>query len=410
MTFFKQTSAASNKPQHGGTGSSAQKIMPFSSIAQLGQASSAHKTQSRLTTASLALGMGLLLAACSDKPKTENAEQEAAVKAAPALTVSVVSPSQTKVTSNMQASGNVAAWQEASIGAEVPGLRLTSVRANVGDWVQKGQLLATFEGSSVAAQTAELEASIAEAKVNLKEAQLNAARFNELKGTGAVSEYQISQANAAAEAASKRLSALNASQQAQAIRSDNTRVVAPDSGLISARNATVGAVVGTGAELFRLIRGGRLEWQGEVTAAERAKLKVGMPVRVTSPSGLIVNTRIRALAPSVNAQTRKSLIYADLPASKGSSSFAAGMFVKGSIALGEHKAQVLPRQAVVLRDGFYTVFAVRPDHTVNALRVTTGEQLEDSMEIVSGLPDGVQVVLDGAGFLNDGDAVKVVTP
>ena len=53
-------------------------------------------------------------------------------------------------------------------------------------------------------------------------------------------------------------------------------VVAPDAGVVSARTATLGAVASVGQELFRLIRGNRLEWRAEVTASELARIRPGM--------------------------------------------------------------------------------------------------------------------------------------
>ena len=79
----------------------------------------------------------------------------AAPTAKAALTVSSVSPSSGSLALKLGANGSVAAWQEASIGAEVNGLKLTDVRVNVGDVVRKGQVLATFstEGIIVSSKT-----------------------------------------------------------------------------------------------------------------------------------------------------------------------------------------------------------------------------------------------------------------
>jgi hypothetical protein len=68
----------------------------------------------------------------------------------------------------------------------------------------------------------------------------------------------------------------------------------------------------------------------------------------------------------------------------------------------------VPQSAIVPRDGFNNVFLLRPDQKVAQLKVQVGRRLNDRIEITSALPDGAQVVVQGAGFLNDGDLVRVV--
>ena len=82
------------------------------------------------------------------------ADEPKAGQPRPALTVSTAQPQRTAVPVRLAANGNVAAWQEASIGAESNGLRLTDVRVNVGDVVKAGQVLATFSAETVLADVA----------------------------------------------------------------------------------------------------------------------------------------------------------------------------------------------------------------------------------------------------------------
>ena len=228
-------------------------------------------SQPKLLALVTAIALVLGGAACSgktdgaDAAKTDKAgAAPAAVKAA--LTVTAVQPSNSSLALKLAANGNVAAWQEASIGAEASGLRLTQVLVNVGDSVKKGQLLATFAGDAVQADVAQAKAALMEAQANALDAAANAERARTLQNTGALSTQQINQYLTAEKTAAARVQAAQATLSAQGVRTQNTQVRAPDNGVISARGATVGAVVGAGAELFRLIRGGRLEWRAEVTS------------------------------------------------------------------------------------------------------------------------------------------------
>lgn len=343
--------------------------------------------------------------AASAPAKTDNG----ASAAKPALTVSTTQPIIASLAINIAANGNVAAWQEASVGAEASGLRLTQVLVNVGDAVKKGQLLATFAGDAVQADVAQAKASLMEAEANALDAKGNAERARTLQNTGALSTQQINQYLTAEKTAAAKVQAAQATLNAQAVRTQNTQVRAPDNGVISARGATVGAVVGAGAELFRMIRGGRLEWRAEVTSTELGRVKSGSTATVTAADGSTVQGKVRMIAPTVDPQTRAALVYVDLPATPGMSSPArAGMFARGEFALGDSSALMVPQTAVVIRDGFSYVYRLGTDNRVARLKVSTGRLVGDQIEITSALASDARLVASGAGFLNDGDLVRVV--
>jgi len=327
--------------------------------------------------------------------------------AKPALTVTTARATQADWPLKLAANGNIAAWQEAVVGAESNGLRLNDVRVNVGDNVKRGQVLATFAPESIQGDLAQQSASVAEAEAALAEAEANAARARTLQETGAMSVQQINQYVTAAKTAQARLNAAKAVRDNGRIRLGYTRVVAPDDGVISARTATVGAVVGTGQELFRLIRKNRLEWRAEVTAAELAKVSPGQAVVVTTPTGATVNGKVRVVAPTVDTATRNALVYVDLV---NSAAAKAGMFAKGDFAVGAASALSLPQQAVILRDGFSYVFKLEPGNKVSQLKVQTGRRVGERVEIISGVKAGEEVVATGAAFLAEGDTVRISAP
>ncbi len=185
----------------------------------------------------------------------------------------------------MSANGNIVAWQEAIIGAELAGLRLTEVLVDVGDTVKRGQPLARIAADAVAADLAQARASVAEAEASLVEAKANAERSRQLQAQGFISAQATIQVFTAEQTAQARLAAARARVQAEDVRLAQTRILSPDDGVISARTATVGSLTQPNQELFRLIRGGRLEWRAEVTASELAGLRPGMAASLTTPSG-----------------------------------------------------------------------------------------------------------------------------
>lgn len=373
----------------------------------------------------VALGLALALAACGDKGTggehkagSEAAKSGAAPAGAPlaardaaakgpkpALTVSIERPRAMTLGRSLSANGVMAPWQEASIGAEVGGLKLTAVNVNVGDTVRKGQVLATLSPTAVQIDMMNLKAQIAEAEATLADARANAERARQLDQTGAISAQQIAQFVTAEKTAQARLEAARARLQSEELRLANTRILASDAGVISARTATLGAVVQPGQELFRMIRQGRLEWRGEVTGAELPRIRIGQAVALEAPDGSAVRGKVRMLAPVVDAQTRNALVYVDVPSG---SSLKAGMLVKGAFDLGQGQALTVPQSALLRRDGFSYLYLLEGADRVRLVKVETGQRSGDRIEISKGLAPEAGFVRSGVGFLNDGDLVRVV--
>jgi RND family efflux transporter MFP subunit len=310
-----------------------------------------------------------------------------------ALTITAASPQRVNWPLSLQAQGAVAAWQEASVGAQIGGYELIDVRVNVGDQVKKGQVLARFNPALLRADEAQLQASDEQAEANRK-------RILSLKSSGAVSDQDLLQYVTQA----KTADALLASKRLQIRYTD---VLAPDDGAISARTATLGAVVPTGQELFRLIRQNRLEWRGELTAAQLSHIRVGQEIALILPDGTAASARVRQTAPSLDPLSRLGFVYADI--ARGSAA-RAGMYADGHVILGTSPATVVPAQSVVIRDGRSYVLKLigsGGDQKISLAAVSVGRRQGDLAEIIAGIGSGDRVAVQGAGFLNEGDAVRV---
>lgn len=372
----------------------------------------AESTSAPRSRRALVVGASLALAAAGIAAFTwvaRAADNGPAVAAAPtraALTVTVTGLQRAQWPQTLSANGSIAAWQEASIGAEAHGLRLARVDAQVGDRVRRDQVLARFADDTVQAELAQLRAAVAEAEALLAEAQANAQRARDLQASGALSAQQIQQMLTAERAAQARLEAQSAAAQAQQVRLGQTEVRAPDDGVISARSATVGAVTPAGTELFRLIRQGRVEWRAEVPAAQLGAIRPGQRVRVTPAGGRAVEGRVRQIAPTVDPATRSGIVFVDLP--RGNDAVKAGMFAAGEFDVGRAEVQWLPQAAVQLGEGLHHVFVVGDGDRVQRVRVEVGRRLGEAIEIRAGLAADARVVASGGAFLADGDTVRVV--
>lgn len=328
----------------------------------------------------------------------------AAGPARPALAVTLVSPTARDWPRQLEASGGLYAWQEGVVAAETGGLRVVEIAVEVGDRVSRGQELARLSQETVKADLAAQEARVAQVRSALAEARANGQRARTVKDKGAMSEQQITQYLIAEEAAKANLAAAEAALESQRIRLRQTRILAVDDGVVSARGATLGTVVQTGTELFRIVRQGRIEWRAEVTAAQLALVKPGQEAVLKLAGGETVTGRVRIAAPTLDANTRYALVYVDVPAD---SPARAGMFARGTIRVGESPALTLPESAVILRDGKSLVFELGEGDRVIQRQVETGRRADGRVEIRDGLATAARVVASGGAFLNDGDLVRV---
>jgi multidrug efflux pump subunit AcrA (membrane-fusion protein) len=273
------------------------------------------------------------------------AEQTATAASRPALTVRTTALREDKWTRTIAANGSIVPWQEAIISAQVQGLRIAEVKVSIGDHVQQGDVLVTLD---------------------------NLART----GTDAPFSAQ-------------------------------GRIVAPDSGIISAANANVGSMPQSGTELFRLIRKGRLEWRPELTAEELMLIRKGMSAEIELGEGRFIKGTVRAISPSVNMQTRYGYALVALPDSKG---IVAGAFARGSfdISGGKKTLHTLPQSAVMQRGSMTYVLVVGKDNRVHEQAVTIGQRKGDRVQIRQGLKTDEPVVESGGSFLTEGDVVQIV--
>ena len=354
-----------------------------------------------IVSIALIVGFGVALGACSKHPDANTKTT------APTLTVETVSPMQQQWPERISASGEIAAWQEAIIGAEVGGVRLHQVLVNVGDTVKKGQLLAHFNEDSLRIDLARLEAALAEAQANSDLAKADAERANLLDQSGSFSQQEIQQFKTKAATAVAQVASVKAQRDAQQLKLRYARVLAPDNGVISARTATAGTVVNPNSELFRLIRSGRLEWRAEVSAVVIGRLKPGMGANIVRPDGKTVSAKLRQVAPTVARNTGNALVYVDVPDKAG---LGAGMYVSGELVLGSTSSLAVPESAIVLRDGFQYLMQIDANNQVHQIKIETRRRYQNAIEVISDqIKPDAKFVRAAGGLLNDGDYVLIAT-
>ena len=349
----------------------------------------------------IALAFVLALAACDRNPPAADA---AASNDSSAMAITTAPAAMREIARGISVSGPVAAVEEMQLGVELSGLRVTALNVDVGQSVRRGQVLLTIDHRTLDSDLAQANAALREAEAGAALARSNLARGQQLAGGKYISAMQLDELRANRTASEARLGTARAARDAAALRRSFAELRAPASGIVSKRLVQPGQVVGAGQELLRLIKDGRLEWRAELAANQLGAIQPGDVVRLASGDGSAVEGRVRAVSPGVDAATRTGTIYADLPQP---GSLQPGTYLEGRIDTGRAQALAVPAAAVVLRDGFPTVFTV-VEGKAQAVRIVQGVREAGFVEVREGLQPGAQVVVEGAGFLGDGDAVRVV--
>lgn len=291
----------------------------------------------------LGLALAGIVAWIAGKGRAE-AEQSKPLVSRPALTVRTAMLREEKWEQTLIANGSILPWQEAVISAQVSGVRLAEVKVSIGDHVKRGDVLVTLD---------------------------NFARVGD------------------------------------ASRSAQGRIVAPYDGVISVVNANSGSMSQPGAELFRLIRKGRLEWRAELTANELMMLRHGMSAEITVGNNRVLKGKVRAISPEVDARTRYGYALVSLADSSG---VIAGVYAHGTfdISGGKRALSSLPQSAVMRRGRDAYVLVVDSDNVVHERAVKLGQLSGDRIEVKQGIKPGEAVVETGGPFLTEGDVVRVV--
>lgn len=349
--------------------------------------------------AAAALCAAVTLAACGG-----GEEKQKTAAAAPALTVSVVTVTQQPMSRRVEASGTVTAWEEVPVGSEAGGLTAVQVLADEGSYVRQGQVLVKLNDDLLASQQRQQEASVASARATLNQADANLSRARELRQRGFLAQASLDARLAEQQTAQAQLAAAQAALAETVTRRDQTNIRAPVGGLITARSVVKGQIVAAGTELLRLVRDGRLELDAQIPESELGLVRAGMPATVSSNEVGEVGGVVRIVTPQVDPQTRLGLARIALSSPKG---FRPGMFARGVIEVGAQPTLVVPTAAILYRDNKAGVFVLDRTNHAQFRPLRTGDRTGNNTEVLAGLNAGERVVVEGAGFLSEGDAVRV---
>ncbi|WP_380880058.1 hemolysin secretion protein D [Sphingomonas sp. DBB INV C78] len=318
--------------------------------------------------------------------------------------VTVVVPGRQAVTNLISATGNLAARREMPVGVAGEGGIVTAVRVEPGDWVSKGQVLATVDRQVQVQQSAQMNAQIAAAEADARLAQNELDRAKKLVARGFISQADIDRKTATRDAALARVRVTRAQYGEMNARLARLDIRAPEAGLVLARVIEPGQIVAAGGPpLFRLAKGGEMELLARLAESDLARLAVGQTASVT-PVGTTTSFQgqIWQLSPVIDPETRQGTARIALAYDKA---LRPGGFAAAEITSGRVDAPLLPESAVQSDEKGNFVYVIGADDKVSRRDVKTGTVSNAGIAILSGLSGNERVVFSAGAFLNPGDKV-----
>lgn len=356
----------------------------------------------------------------------------AAATTLPAITVSQVGTR--KLEDHVLASGLIGPVEQVYVPPLIEGQPIETLQADVGDVVSAGQVLATLSTATltlqksqmlanvaaVNASIAQAEAQLADTKVTAADAQRSADRTAALFKQGSVSSAANDAARTAATSAASRvavavqsLASAKAQQDLQAAQMANTdlqlartNIVAPVSGVISARNAQVGQIASSqGLPLFVIIRDSALELKADVAETDVARIMPGQSVTLTLASGATaIAGRVRLVEPTIDLASRLGSARISI---EDTAQVRSGMYAEAVILVIARESLAVPVTAVSAAADGEAVMVIK-DGLASRVMVKTGIRDGGWIEVTQGLIASDTVVTKAGSFVRAGDRVNPI--
>jgi len=382
----------------------------------------------------VAIGGGLAFAFKNHLPALPKPKPPLKAETVTALPVTVTGVAPADFVDTVLVTGSLIPREEILVGPEIEGLRVLEVLVDDGDRVKKGQVLARLVSDTLDAQLAQNDATLArndaaiaqtqsaivQAEARLAEARNAHERGLPLRQSGYIAESVMDQREAAAKTAAAALaSAQDGLKVAQAERAQaeaqrrelmwrrsKTDITAPADGVISRRNAKIGATAALASldPMFHIVANGEVELNADVTEMRLADVRAGQDAEIDVAGAGRVTGKVRLVSIEVDRSTRLGrvrIFLGDNPALR------VGAFARGTIETARSRGLAVPASALLYAESGASVQLVI-NGKVSTRPVKLGLLAGGIAEVREGLAEGDLVVSKAGTFLRDGDMVRPV--
>lgn len=326
-----------------------------------------------------------LMTACGSKDTQTTPTGQETQKAASVVSVVTAQAEDVDITNTF--TSNIEPYATNNIVSQTAG-RIVSIRAEVGDKVRKGQLLATMD-----------DVNLAKTRMQYVNDSTELGRLTELYKIGAISQADYDMAKLA----------LNVTKKTYENLAENTYLRSPIDGVVTARNYDKGDMYSMAQPIFVVQQIQPVKMLVNVSESLFSQVHEGMDfdVDVDSYPGETFQGKVNLLYPTVNAATHTFPV--EVVCQNTDQRLRPGMFARVTATFGTNHHVVIPDVAVVkqMGSGEHFVYVLQPDNTVKYTLVELGKRLGNRYEIVSGINEGDRIVTEGQVRLKDGVSVTV---
>jgi RND family efflux transporter MFP subunit len=316
-----------------------------------------------------------------------------AIAAAAAEGLSVAPVEYRDVDTTYSTEAVIEAVRQSTISAQVMG-RIVELRADVGDFVKAGQVVARIDQREAAQVVASSEAQVAQARANLQNARINLERTRRLLESQFVSQSALDRADAEFKAAEAQLRAAEAGAGQAAVSKGYTTVVAPISGVISARNVEVGEMATPGKPLLTAFDPNDMRVLAEVPQSVLSDVKALSRAMVEVPSvEKWINVKSMVIIPAADPHTHSTRVRLYLASDERD--IYPGVYARAHFAIGRARKLVIPAQSVVRRSEVSGVYVVNDKGNPSFRQIRLGESAGPGLvEVLAGVSAGERVALE----------------
>ena len=336
---------------------------------------------------SLIIAAAALMTACGQKDQANTTAQtgQEAQKAAPVVNVITAQAEDVDITNTF--TSNIEPFATNNIVSQTAG-RIVSIRAEVGDKVRKGQVLATMD-----------DVNLAKTRMQYVNDSTELARLTELYKIGALSQADYDMAKLA----------LNVTKKTYENLAENTYLRSPINGVVTARNYDAGDMYSMQMPIFVVQQIQPVKMLINVSESHFTNISKDMTFDITVESypGETFTGKVNLIYPTVSAATHTFPV--EVVCQNADQRLRPGMFARVTANFGTSHHVVVPDIAVVKQQGSgeHFIFVLQPDNTVKYTLVEVGKRLGDKYEIISGINEGDKIVTEGQIRLKDGVSVTV---
>jgi len=287
----------------------------------------------------------------------------------------------------------VEAVRQSTVSAQIAG-RVVEIRFDVGDYVRKGEVIVRIDERAVTQAVEASRAQVAEAEAAMRNARANYERSRQLVAQKFLSQAALDKAEADYKAAGARVTALLAGAGQAATERSFATIVAPYSGIVSARHVELGEMAAPGKPLMTGFDPGTLRVAANVPQARIAAIGKSGKARIEVPSyKRWIDVKKLTIVPAADPRTHTTLVRMELPGDVRG--IYPGVFARAHFVTGSASRLLVPRAALVRRSEVTAVYVLGEDGQPRLRQVRLGTAAdEDAVEVLAGLRAGERVALE----------------